>query len=44
MKVMTDGLIETWSIEPEDCARYLNSIEGNAGQFDLAQLTVDLMS
>lgn len=44
MKVMTDGLIETWSIEPEDCARYLNSIEGNAGQFDLAQLTTDLMS
>lgn len=44
MKVMTDGLIETWSIEPEDCARYLNSIEGNAGQFEIEKLTTDLMS
>lgn len=44
LRVMTDGLIETWSIDPEDCARYLNSIDGNVGHFDLAQLTADIMS
>lgn len=43
LKVMTDGLIETWSIEPEDAARYLASLEGNAGAFEIDQLIADLM-
>lgn len=42
LKAIVDGLIETWSIDPDDAVRYLAAMPGNAGVLDPAQLAIDI--
>lgn len=44
LRAIADGLIETWMIEPEDTARYLAALPGNAGAWETDKLIVEIMS
>ncbi len=42
LKVITDGLIETWSMDPDDAARYLAALDGNSSRWTAESLAAAL--